>query len=108
MSANGVWRIEQLSIDGWESVGTAFLENGRYLRGGNHAYTVGRYELNGDQIVITATSTRFEGGPAVYGRDSGEIEITLEGEVNDDEITAEATDGKFVTRYRFTRLADMP
>ena len=108
MSANGVWRIDQLSIDGWESVGTAFFENGRYLRGGNHAYTVGQYELDGARIVIKAKSIRFEGGPAVYGRDSGEIQITLEGEIKGDEITAEATDGKFVTRYRFVRLADMP
>lgn len=108
MRADGVWRIEQLGIDGWESVGTAFFENGRYLRGGNHAYTVGRYELDGDRIVITATSTRLGGGPAAYGRDSGEVKITLEGELGDNEITGEATDGKFTAHHRYTRLADMP
>lgn len=108
MSANGVWRIEQLSIDGWESVGAAFLEDGRYLRGGNHAYTAGRYELDGDRILITATSTRFGGGGAVYGTDVGEVKITLEGEMEGDTITAEATDGKFVAHYRYSRLADLP
>ena len=108
MSANGVWIIEQLSVDGWESVGAAFLEDGRYLRGGNNAVTVGRYELDGDRITITATSHRFGGGPAVYGKVSGEVEITLEGEIEGDEISGEATDGKYVTRYRYSRLADMP
>lgn len=108
MSADGIWRIEQLSSDGWESVGTAFLENGRYLRGGVDAYTVGRYVLDGDQITITATSTRLGGVRAVYGRDSGEIEITLQGQVKADEIDAQATDGTYSTRYRYTRLGDMP
>ena len=108
MGVNGVWIIEQLSVDGWESVGAAFLENGRYLRGGNNAYTVGRYELDGDRITITATSNRLGGGQAVYGKVSGEVKITLEGEIQGDQITGEATDGKYVTHYRYSRLADMP
>ena len=108
MSADGVWKIEQLSAEGWEPVGTAFFENGRYLRGGVHAYTVGRYELDGDRITITATSTRFGSGRPVYGIESGEIEIALTGEVKDSEITAEATGGGYVTRYRYTRVGDMP
>jgi hypothetical protein len=106
--AEGVWIINQYSIDGWESVGVAFLENGRYLRGGTDAYTVGRYELDGDRITITATSTRFGRGNAVYGTKSGEIEIKLTGEVNNDKITAKATDGKYVTHYQYTLLGDIP
>ena len=108
MSADGIWRIEQMSSGGWESAGTAFFENGRYLRGGADAYTVGHYELEGDRIVITAISTRFGGARPVYGTDAGEVQIRLEGELKDDEITGEATDGKFVTHYRYTRQADMP
>lgn len=108
MSADGVWRIDELSSDGWESVGTAFLENGRYLRGGVDAYTVGRYQLDGDQITLTATSIRLGGVRAVYGKASGEIQITLKGDVKDDEINAQATDGKYSTRYRYIRLGDMP
>lgn len=108
MSADGVWRIEQLSAEGWEPVGAAFLENGRYLRGGAHAYTVGRYELDGDRITIKAKSTRFGSGRPVYGVESGEIEITLTGEVKDDKITADAKGGSYVTRYRYTRVGDIP
>lgn len=108
MSADGVWRIEQLSIEGWEWVGTTFLENGRYLRGGIDAYTVGRYELEGDQISITATSHRYGEGRPVYATEEGSIEITLKGELVDGKIAAEATDGSFVTRYRYTRVGDMP
>jgi len=108
MSADGVWRIEQLSVIGWESAGVAFLENGRYIRGGVDAYTVGRYELDGDRITITATTTRFGSASPVYGTKSGEIRITLTGEVKDGEMTADATDGKFVTSYRYHRVGDMP
>ncbi|MGI9529984.1 MAG: hypothetical protein ACR2NG_09740 [Acidimicrobiia bacterium] len=108
MSADGVWRIEELASGGWESVGTVFLENGRYLRGGVDAYTVGRYELDGDAITITATSTRLGGVRTVYGKDSGEIEITLYGELKGDEIIARATDGTHSAQYRYSRLGDMP
>ena len=108
MSADGVWRMEQHSSDGWEPAGTAFLENGRYLRGGADAYTVGTYEVDGDQISVTATTNRFGTARPVYGKEKGEIAITLKGQLKDGEMTAEATDGKFVTHYRYTRLADMP
>ena len=108
MSADGVWRIEHLTVDGWESAGVAFLEHGRYLRGGVDAYTVGRYEIDGDRITITATSTRFGSDSPVYGTKSGEIEITLTGEVKDGEMTADATDGKYHTNYRYKRVGDMP
>ena len=55
-----------------------------------------------------ATTTRYGSDHAVYGTRSGEIEITLTGEVKDEEITAKATDGKYVTNYRYTRVGDMP
>ena len=108
MSADGVWRIEQVTVDGWEPAGVAFLENGRYLRGGVDACTVGRYELDGDRITITAKTTRFGSGSPVYGTKSGEIGITLTGEVKGGEMTADATDGKYVTSYRYHRIGDMP
>ena len=108
MSTDGVWRVEQLSIEGWELVGTAFLESGRYLRGGIDAFTVGTYEVDGDQITITATSTRFGRSRPVYGMHSGVVQITVTGTVTGDEITAEATDGAYVVSYRYTRLADIP
>ena len=108
MRADGVWRIEQLSIDGWEPAGVAFFGNGKYMRGGVDAYTIGEYELDGDRITITATTTRFGSGSTVYGTRSGEVEITLTGKVKDGKMTADATDGKYVTSYRYKRVGDMP
>ena len=105
MGANGAWRLEELSGDGWAYVGTAFfLEDGRYLRGGTDAYTVGE----GDRVMITATSTRLGGPGVAYGKDTGEVEIEVRGELKDGEINAQATDGKFTIHYRFTRLGDIP
>lgn len=108
MSVDGVWKIEHITVDGWESAGVAFFENGRYLRGGSDAYTVGRYELDGDRITITATTTRFGSDSPVYGVKSGVIEITLKGEVKDGEMSADATDGTYHTSYRYKRVGDMP
>ncbi|MGI9528915.1 MAG: hypothetical protein ACR2NG_04330 [Acidimicrobiia bacterium] len=108
MHADGIWKIEELASEDWESVGTVFLENGLYLRGGVDAYTVGRYALDGDTISITATSTRLGGVRSVYGKAVGEIQITIRGELKDDEINAQGTDGTHSVRYRYTRLGDMP
>lgn len=108
MSVDGIWRIEEASLEGWKPVGVAFFKSGQYLRGGNHAYTIGRYELDGNQISITATSTRFGSGPPVYGTKSGDIEITLTGEIAADEFVIEATDGRYTTQYRYTRMGDIP
>lgn len=108
MRVNGIWRVEMLGIDGWEAAGAEFFENGRYLRASTHSYTVGQYELDGDQVVITATSTRFGGTRVVYGKGSGEVQLRVRGKVEDDAITAESTDGTHVTRFQATRVAEMP
>lgn len=107
MSADGIWKVEQMSIGGWEPAGTAFLENGRYLRGGVDAYTVGRYEVDGNRITVTGTTTRLGGSRPVYGTAVGSVEIKLTGELADDQITGEATDGSFVAHYRFIRIGDL-
>ena len=108
MSADGVWKVEQMSIGGWEPAGIAFMEDGRYLRGGVDAFTVGQYEVDGSRITVKGTTTRLGAGRPVYGTDTGKVEITLTGELTEGQITGEATDGSFVAHYRFTRLADLP
>ena len=106
MGVEGIWKVDMHAADGWKCVGTGFFENGRYLRGGNDGYVVGTYALDGDQIVITAAFTRIGGG-AVFGKATGESRLTIKGVVNDDIISAEATDGSYTTHFRATRLSDL-
>lgn len=43
MSVNGIWKVEMLGPYGWESVSTAFLEDGKYRAASEDHYTVGNY-----------------------------------------------------------------
>jgi hypothetical protein len=108
MGVEGIWKVDMHAADGWQCVGTGFFEDGWYLRGGDDAYVVGTDELDGDQIVITATSTRFRGRGAVFGKATGESRLRITGVVEDDTITAEATDGTYTTHFLATRLGYLP
>ena len=48
MSMNGIWKVEMLGPYGWESMSTAFLEDGRYLSSSQDHYAVGKYKLKGN------------------------------------------------------------
>ena len=42
MEIAGIYRIEMAGPYGWEPIGTASLEDGRYFEGGQDHYSVGR------------------------------------------------------------------
>lgn len=97
-----------LGGDGWEPIGTAFIEGGRYLRGSSNACTVGTYRLDGDKVAIEATTSLFEGAQTVYGKSSGQVQITYEAKIEDDTLEGQATDGGYTTQFRGTRIGDLP
>ena len=100
--------MEMLSRDGWEAVGTAFIEGGRYLRGSSNACRMGTYRLDGNTITIEAATMLFGGGQTVYGKKSGEIHITYTAQIDDGRLDGVATDGEYSTRFRGTRIGDLP
>lgn len=108
VEVEGVWRMEMLGRYGWEPVGTAFIQNGRYLRGSSNACTVGTYRLEGDTILIEATTSLFGGGQTIYGKSSGEVRIKYVAKIQDGKLDGEATDGEYETQFRGTRIGDLP
>ena len=108
VEVEGIWRMELLGRDGWEPVGTAFIEGGRYLRGSSDACTVGTYRLDGDTIIIDATTSLFEGARTIYGKSSGQVRIKYEAKIKDGTLEGGASDGEYTTRFRGTRIGDLP
>lgn len=109
MSVNGIWKVEMLGPYGWESMSTAFLEDGRYLASSQDHYTVGQYELTGDQIQVTAETHSHGDVRTMFGAREPHMQLSFEGTVSGDQISGQAEDkqAKYSITYRATRLADI-
>ena len=108
MDIEGVWRVEMLGVHDWEVVSTAFLEGGRYLGGGAHGYSVGRYHRDGDKVVIRAKVTLYVNGLTIFGRGSGRFEITYDAEAREGQLIGNVTDGQYSVHFRSIRVGDIP
>ena len=109
MSVNGIWKVEMLGPYGWESVSTAFLEDGRYLGSSQDHYAVGSYVLTGNKLKITTSSHSHGQVRTMFGARNPEMELSFEGEVNGDQVNGQAEDKKekYSITFRATRLADL-
>jgi len=107
MSVNGIWKIEMLGPYGWESVATAFLEDGRYLSSSQDNYSVGSYVLTGSQVKMTTVTHSHVGGRTMFGVNDPQMELSFGGEVRGDQINGQAEDktAKYSVSFRATRLA---
>jgi hypothetical protein len=109
MSVEGIWKIEMLGPYGWESMSTAFLENGRYLAGSQDHYARGSYEVNGSQLQAHATNYSYGDVRAMFGERSPQVALNFSGEVDGDKIVGQASDksSKYSITFRATRLGDL-
>jgi hypothetical protein len=111
MSVDGIWKVEMLGPYGWEAMATAFVEDGRYLAGSQDHYAIGSYELDGNQIQVTASMHSHGQVRTLFGAKSPQIELTFSGEISDsgDLISGQAEDkqSNYSITYRATRLADL-
>jgi hypothetical protein len=109
MSVDGIWKVEMLGPYGWESMSTAFLEDGRYLASSQDHYSVGRYELTGNQVKVK-TSTHSHGqARTMFGVREPLMELSFEGTLSGDQISGQAEDkkDKYSITFRATRLANL-
>ena len=109
MSVNGIWKIEMLGPYGWESVSTAFLEDGRYLSSSQDHYAVGSYVVTGSQVKTTATTYSHGQARTMFGARAPQMELSFDGEISGDQINGQAEDktAKYSITFRATRLGDL-
>jgi len=110
MSVEGIWKVEMLGPYGWESVSTAFLEDGRYLAASQDHYVVGRYEMDGNQVRVRATTQSHGEARTMFGSRKPSMELSFDGELSGERIVGQAVDqdSKYTVTFRATRLADLP
>ena len=109
MSVNGIWKVEMLGPYGWESVSTAFLEDGRYLASSQDHYAVGGYEVTGSEIKVAASMHAHGEIRTMFGAKNPQMDLSFHGSVNGDQISGHAEDAqkKYSITFRATRLADL-
>ena len=110
MNVEGIWKVEVLAAYGWESVSTAFLENGRYLAASQDHYANGHYQVNGKRIRVEGVSHAHGESLNLFGVIDKQLELCFEGEINGDRVNGQAEDkqGKYSVTFRARRLADLP
>ena len=113
MSLAGIWAIEVASIYGWESRGILIFNSAKehIIGGGRNHYSIGTYDLSGDDVKITL-DFHFYGQPLVlFGSQEKNISVVLEGKHKDGKITgtvANPTVARYTIPFRLTRRADLP
>ena len=111
MSAEGVWKVEVKGPYGWEKLGTAFLQNGRYLAASTDHYSVGSYEVEGDAFTADIQVNQYGKVRAAYGTKKRQMGHRIEGKIKKaDKIVGNANPSsgkKFDVKVRLTRLGDL-
>jgi hypothetical protein len=109
MGIDGIWKIEMLGAYGWESVSTAFLKEGRHWDGSADHYALGRYSLDGDRVTSEVSVVVHGSSRALFGKTAKRYDLRFKGEWTEDRISGVATDeeGRFLLRYRATKLAEL-
>jgi hypothetical protein len=110
MSMNGIWVIELLTPFGWESMGTAFLEDGRYRAASAERYSIGSYRVEGDAVTVESATHVHGSAQILFGRQDTEYRTIFEGRLVNDSVDghARATDGDLLMRFRAVKVADLP
>lgn len=86
MSIQGLWTSEFYGLYGWENSGVVVLEKDRALGGGRNHFTIGTYELSGEEFSMTI-DIEYHGPPrTLFGSSNKKITLKLTGDVRDSSI----------------------
>jgi hypothetical protein len=107
---DGVWRIEMLGPYGWETMATAFLNEGHYWAASGDHHSIGSYERHGDDVSVDTRTVIYDARRPLFGRQATEYGLHFEGRHADGTIEGNAkdADGGFLVRFRAIRVADLP
>ena len=81
MSVAGVWKVEILSPNGWEGLGTAFMRKGRYLSASADHYAIGRYKERGGNLRMDLRVTQHGNVRTFFGSKKKHLNIEMEGKI---------------------------
>ena len=77
MDCNGIWVVEMKGPYCWERIGTAFMNDGKYLGAGPNHYAVGDYKKDGNSIEMSIKVTQHGELRTIFGRKSdNDLQVT--------------------------------
>ena len=82
MSVEGVWKVEILSPNGWEGIGTAFLRKGRYLSASADHYAIGRYKKRGRTLKLDLHVTQHGKIRTLFGSKKKHLDLEVDGKID--------------------------
>ena len=109
MSGDGIWQIGMLGAYGWESVSTAFLEDGTYKAASVDHYSVGSYDISGNKVKISANYVTHGQARTLFGAKNKKVHLNFEGELQGDRVfgLVNGDKGNVCITLLATRLAEL-
>ena len=86
MSIEGLWTGELYGLQGWENSGVIVFDSGRALGGGRHHFSVGTYDVSGNDVRVTV-DLEYHGTPrTLFGSSERKIALEFVGQAADSVI----------------------
>ena len=83
MKIDGIWGIEFHGLEGWERIGTAFLENGRYLAASANHYSIGSYEKKKKKFRAKVNVTQYGETRVVFRQKKENFDALFKGTIKE-------------------------
>jgi len=90
MDYDGIWSVQIGSDLGWQTLGVLVLDNGRALGGGDRGYSRGTYEATGAKLRMSLHVHFYRSPRTLFGARDKAIDLRMEGERLDDNVTGQA------------------
>ena len=111
MSIEGLWTSEIYGLHGWENTGVLMLRGGQTMGGGRNHYSVGTYDLSGNDIRVSIEIC-YHGPPRIlFGSSDSRISLCFDGEHENGVVEGSVHrvgNPKQTLSFRLTKRADIP
>jgi hypothetical protein len=111
MGIDGIWTAENYGPFGWENQGVYLLEDGRMAGGDNRQYSMGTYELSGDEFNATFLVNYYGPPRTEFGGADEKFKVEIHGQVKDGLIEGfirRPDKPQFDLQVRMTKRLDVP
>lgn len=110
MKLDGIWSCELGSAYGWESIGTLFLIDGSVTGGGRNHYSLGTYNVKGENVRMHIDITQYGKKRTLFGQQNEKLSVDVDATLGHDKaMTGHATISEheeYAIYVRFIRRGD--
>jgi hypothetical protein len=111
VSIAGLWTSEMYGLQGWENVGVLILNDGHALGGGRHHYSIGTYNVSGENFSMSLAITYHGPARTLFGSSDKKLSLNVDGQVEGNQIHGSvfrAGSPTLSLAFRLTKRVEMP